>query len=71
MFQSDFLDRNDSYKEESFLKNFSDGLTKDDSWLHMLIANNSVLLVVLLHFHTNFVDEICHLVDGQFVNCIV
>lgn len=63
--ESDLLDGNNSYKEEGFFEDFSDGFAKDDSGLHMLISDNSVLLVVLLHLHADLVDEISDLVDGQ------
>ena len=63
--ESDLLDGNNSYKEEGLFEDFSDGFAKDDSGLHMLISDNSVLLVVLLHLHADLVDEISDLVDGQ------
>lgn len=62
--RSYFLDRGDSDEEEGFLKYLPDGFAEDDSGLQILIANNSVLFVVLLDFDCDFVDEISDLVDG-------
>jgi len=71
MYGSNLFNGDDTYKEEGSLQNFSYGLAKDDSWMHVLVTNDSVLLVVLLHLHTDVENEVSHLVDGQLFNSII
>lgn len=66
--ESNLFDGHNPNKEERLLQYFSDGLTEDDSRFHILITYDSVLLVVLLHLHTDLVDEISDLINGQFLN---
>ena len=67
---SDFVNGDDSDKIEGFLKNFANGLTKNDSWFHVLISDNSVFFVVFLNFHAYFVDEVGYLVDSELLSRI-
>lgn len=63
LYGSYFFDGDDAYEEECLLQYFSNGFAQNYSRFHMLISNNSVFLVVLLNLYTNFIDEICDLID--------
>lgn len=69
--KSDLFNGHNTNKEERLLQYFSDGLTEDDSRFHILISYDSVLLVILLNLHTDLVNEVSDLINGQFLNWIV
>ncbi len=58
------FDGDDTNEKEGLLEDFSDGFAEDDPAFHVLVTYNPVLLVVLLHLHTNLIDEVSDLVDG-------
>lgn len=69
--RSYFFDGHDTDKEEGPFEYFSDGFTQDNSAFHVLVTDDSVLLVVLLHLHADLIDEVGDFVDGQFVDGVI
>ena len=63
---SDLLNGHNSYHIERFLQSLSNALDKNNSGFHILIPNNSVFLVILLHLHSDIVNKICDFIDGHF-----
>jgi hypothetical protein len=39
--------------------------------MHVLVTDYSVLLVVLLNFHTDIEDIVCNFIDGQFLDWVI
>lgn len=69
--QSNFVDRLDAHHVECLEQHLSDALAQDDSGLHVLVAHDSVLLVVLLHLHRDVVDVVRDLVDCHLLSALV
>ena len=63
---SDLFEGHNSHKVKGPLEHSAYGLAQQNTSVHVLIPDNSVLLVVLLHLYAEFVDEIGEFVDCQF-----